>query len=141
MKRSAGLLTGALACVLVLGGAALRAQVTFKIPFKFESGSQKFPAGEYLVSRAEDGRISFRYAPSDREALVPVLNALPRPEPPLEGPQLIFDAVGNFEPSYTEYYTVYVLAEVWLGGTEGYLIHTTKGAHQTKIIKAEPAVE
>ena len=38
----------------------------------------------------------------------------------------MFDEVGNFEPSYTEYFTVYVLAEVWLSGQDGYLIHTTR---------------
>ena len=35
----------------------------------------------------------------------------------------------------TEYFTVYVLAEVWLSGQDGYLIHTTKGAHKNQIVK------
>jgi hypothetical protein len=35
--------------------------------------------------------------------------------------------VGNFEPSYTEYVTDYVLTEVWLDGESGFLIKTFKG--------------
>ena len=49
----------------------------------------------------------------------------------------MFDEVGNFEPSYTEYFTVYVLAEVWLSGQEGYLVHTTKGAHKNQVVKGD----
>jgi len=30
-----------------------------------------------------------------------------------------------------------VLAEVWLSGEEGYLIHTTKGAHKNQVVKGE----
>ena len=56
-------------------------------------------------------------------------------------PQLVFDRVGNFEPSYTEYFTGYVLAEVWLPGEDGFLMHTTKGTHQTQIVKGTIATK
>jgi len=49
--------------------------------------------------------------------------------------------VGNFEPSYTEYITDYLLAEVWLPGEDGFLVHTTKGAHQNQIIKGQKAAK
>ena len=45
--------------------------------------------------------------------------------------------MGDFAPSYTEYMTVYVLAEVWLPGEDGYLIHTTKGAHKNKVVTGQ----
>jgi hypothetical protein len=32
-----------------------------------------------------------------------------------------------------------VLAEVWLPREDGFLIHTTKGAHQRQILKGEKA--
>jgi hypothetical protein len=32
---------------------------------------------------------------------------------------------------------VYVLADVWLAGQEGHLIHTTKGAHKNRVVTAE----
>ena len=46
--------------------------------------------------------------------MIVVNRRLPQPNSPLEEPQLIFDVVGNFEPSYTEYVTDFLLAEVWL---------------------------
>jgi hypothetical protein len=63
---------------------------------------------------------------------------LPKPDTPLAEPALVFDVVGNFEPSYTEYVTEYVLAQIWVPGEQGYLIHLTKGAHQEKVIKGRP---
>jgi hypothetical protein len=49
--------------------------------------------------------------------------------------------VGNFEPSYTEYVTDYVLAEVWLPGQDGLQVHTLKGAHQNQTVKGEIAIK
>lgn len=121
--------------VLIAGYASAYAQGTFKVPFKFESGNQKFPAGDYEVTLTAEGKISFLYISTGKEVQVPFINRLPQPQPPLTEPQLVFDAVGNFEPSYTEYFTVYVLAEVWLAGQDGFLVHTTKGAHQTQTVK------
>jgi hypothetical protein len=47
--------------------------------------------------------------------------------------------VGNFAPSYTEYVTDYVLAEVWLQGADGFLVHAMKGAHKTQTLKGQKA--
>jgi hypothetical protein len=49
----------------------------------------------------------------------------------------VFDETGAFEPSYTEYFTIYVVAEVWLSPQEGYLVHVTKGAHKEKVVAGE----
>jgi hypothetical protein len=35
--------------------------------------------------------------------------------------------------------TDYVLAEFWLPGQNGFLIHSFKGAHQTQVVKGEIA--
>jgi hypothetical protein len=121
---------------LVLAAAPLvQAQTAFKIPFKFESGGKKLPAGDYLVSKAADGQILFKQVSNGKETAFAVTGPAAPPDPPVAEPRLVFDEVGAFEPSYTEYFTIYVLAEVWLGGPDGYLIHTTKGAHKTKTIK------
>jgi len=32
-----------------------------------------------------------------------------------------------------------LLAELWLPGEEGFLVHTTKGAHQNQVIKGRKA--
>jgi hypothetical protein len=71
--------------------------------------------------------------------MMDVNRRLPQPNPPLEEPQLVFDVVGNFEPSYTEYVMDYLLGEMWLPGADGFLVHTTKGAHQRQTIKGQKA--
>jgi len=43
--------------------------------------------------------------------------------------------VANFEPSYTEYITDYLLAEVWLSAKEGFLVLADERAEYTKNVK------
>ena len=139
MKRLVLLAIAAIAFVLIAGSAVSYAQGTFKVPFKFQAGGKKFPAGEYWVAQKGEGQIALRKEPGGEEVLIPFKERLAQPSPPLADPQLVFDVVGNFEPSYTEYVTDYLLAELWLPGEEGFLVHTTKGAHQNKIVKGEKA--
>jgi hypothetical protein len=137
MKRLAFLAIAAAAFGLMAWSTLSYAQGTFKIPYKFQAGGKKFPAGEYWVAQKGEGQIALRKEPGGEEVLIPFVQRLPQPETPLAEPQLVFDVVGNFEPSYTEYVTVYLLAEVWLPGEEGFLVHTTKGAHQNQIVKGQ----
>jgi hypothetical protein len=139
MKRFVFLAIGVFAFLLVAGNTAAYAQGLFKIPFKFKAAGQPFPAGDYWVAPKGEGQIAMRKEPGGEEVLIPCAERLARPETPVEEPQLLFDMVGNFEPSYTEYVTEYLLAELWLPGEEGYLIHLTKGAHKEKVIKGEKA--
>lgn len=137
MRRLGVLMIAMAAFALVSAASPAAAQSTFNVPFKFESGGKKFAAGNYVVTRTGDGQISFQQVTTGKESALPVTEKLKPTEPPATQPQLVFDEVGNFEPSYTEYFTVYVLAEVWLSGQEGYLIHTTKGAHKDRVVKSE----
>jgi hypothetical protein len=137
MKRLTVLVIASLVVVLAASAGAAHAQGAFKVPFKFESGGQKFPSGDYSVSQKEEGKLTLRQESTGKEFQVPFIGRLPQATPPVAEPQLIFDEVGNFEPSYTEYFTVYVLAQVWLPGADGYLVHTTKGAHKTQTITGE----
>jgi hypothetical protein len=139
MKRLVFWAVLALAFVLIAGGAAVYAQGTFKVPFEFKAAGKKLPAGEYWVGQKGDKEIALRKLPDGAEVLVPFTQRLEPPKPPVTEPELVFHAVGNFEPSYTEYVTEYVLAEFWLPGADGFLVHTTKGAHQRKEIKGQPA--
>ena len=91
------------------------------------------------MTRTGDGQVTFQQVSTGKESVLPFSQKLTPAEPPAAEPRLVFDEVGNFEPSYTEYFTVYVLAEVWLSGQDGYLIHTTKGAHKTQVVKGEAA--
>ena len=138
--RRLGLLPMVIAAVALAASAPpAYAQAAFKVPFKFESGGKTFPAGNYVVTKTGDGQVTFQQVSTGKESVLPFSQKLTPSEPPAAEPRLVFDEVGNFEPSYTEYFTVYVLAEVWLSGQEGYLIHTTKGAHKSQVVKGETA--
>jgi hypothetical protein len=127
----------ATALVLVAGATEAVAQGTFTIPFTFQAGGTSLPKGEYSVVQKADDHITLRQEGTAKEFQIPFTKRLAQPSPPLADPQLVFDVVGNFAPSYTEYVTDYVLAEVWMKGADGFLIHSMKGAHNTQIIKAE----
>src|SRR5262245_35551959 len=127
------------ALVLVAGAPQVLAQGMFKIPYGFEAGGTKLRAGEYRVAQKDDSQITLRQEATGKEFQIPFTKRLPQPNPAPEEPQLVFDMVGNFAPSYTEYVTDYLLAEVWFPGADGFLVHVTKGAHKTKTIKGQKA--
>jgi hypothetical protein len=139
MKRKIIGIIAALAFSLIAGGAVTYAQGTFKIPFKFEAGGKKFAPGEYWVARKGEGQLVLRLESKGEEVSIPFIEKLAQPQPPIEEPQLVFDMVGNFEPSYSEYVTDYLLAEVWLPGEDGFLVLATKGAHQHQAVKGQRA--
>lgn len=125
-----------LAFFFIAGGASVFAQGTFKIPYKFEAGGKKLPAGVYWIGTKDDGQLVIRQEAKNIEIILPVLQRLAQPTPQVAESQVVLDAVGNFEPSYTEYVTDYLLAEVWFPGQEGFLIRSLRGAHQHQTIKA-----
>ena len=137
MKRLVLSTVLALAGPLALGSPAAHAQMTVTIPFKFEAAGKTLPAGEYWVGPGAEGSITLRQQPKGTAVSVPVLKKLSSPTLPLEQPQLVFDMVGNFEPSYTEYITDYLLSEVWLGGADGLLVLDTKSPHKHQAVKGQ----
>ncbi|MBE3125987.1 MAG: hypothetical protein IMZ57_10065 [Acidobacteria bacterium] len=139
MKRTAVAAIVTLVVLLVAGAASTFAQAIFKIPFKFQAGGKKLPAGDYTVMKAAEGQLTLRQEATGKDIPVPFTVRIAQPKPPVAEPQLVFDEVGDFEPSYTEYFTVYILSEVWLGGEDGFRVHTTKGAHQTKVVNGVSA--
>lgn len=134
MKRQAVVL--ALVALLGAGVSTAFAQASFKVPFPITAGGKKLAAGEYAVAKAADGLV-LRQAATGKEIPLAVVERIAKPQPPFAEPRLVFDEVGDFAPSYTEYLTVYVLSEVWLPGEDGYRVHVTKGAHKTKEVKGE----
>jgi hypothetical protein len=139
MTRSAMATIGALALLLAMGVATAFAQAAFKVTFPIQAGGKKLAAGEYIVTRTAGGQLVLRQESSGKEIPVAVIERIARPEPPAAEPRLVFDEVGDFAPSYTEYITVYVLSEVWLSGEDGFRVHVTKGAHKTKVVTGEAA--
>ncbi|HOW86509.1 MAG TPA: hypothetical protein P5119_11660 [Candidatus Aminicenantes bacterium] len=138
MKRQAAALA-ALALFLAAGAVTAFAQAAFKVPFPLKAAGKNLAAGEYAVVKAPDGGLVLKQAATGRETPLAVLERIPQPAPPVAEPRLVFDEVGDFAPSYTEYITVYVLAEVWLPGEDGYRVHVTKGAHKTKAVSGAAA--
>ncbi len=136
-KRSFAVLS-ALAFVLVVGVVSASAQASFKVPFAIKAAGKNLAAGEYTVSRTAEGGLVLRQGSTGKETPVAVIERIAAPTPPPAAPQLVFDEVGDFAPSYTEYITVYVLSEVWLPGEDGFRVHVTKGAHKTKTVAGEP---
>lgn len=139
MTRLAVLPIVVAAVLLAAVAVPAAAQAAFKVPYKFESGGKKLAAGDYVVTKTGASALTFRHVATGKETLLPFTDALEPAEPPVAEPRIVFDEVGNFEPSYTEYFTVYVVAEVWLSAKEGYLVHTTKGGHKTQVVKGEAA--
>ena len=135
MKRLIILTSFILAFTLFLGSQLAYSQATFKIPFKFVVEGNSFPPGDYWIEQKEDGKITLRRETGGEETLIPFTEKLTPPDPPIEVPELIFDMVGNFEPSYTEYVTDYLLAEVWLTGKDGFLVLKTERSEYHKSVK------
>ena len=125
----------ALLAALFLGGSFAFAQATFKIPFKFQAEGRSYPPGNYWIAQEEEGTITLRKEPGGEDISIPVIEKLVQPDPPIEEPRLVFDMVGNFEPSYTEYVTVYLLAEVWLSEKDGFLVLSGERAEDHKIVE------
>ncbi|MGZ5425487.1 MAG: hypothetical protein ACXWH4_13090, partial [Candidatus Aminicenantales bacterium] len=139
MKRQATATVVALAFFLVAGVASAFAQADFKVPFPLQAGGKKLGAGDYAVVKTAEGGLVLRQVSTGKETPVAVIERIAQPVPPAAEPRLVFDEVGDFAPSYTEYITVYVLSEVWLPGEDGYRVHVTKGAHKTKAVNGTAA--
>ena len=135
MKRLIILAALVLVFKLFLGSGLAHSQATFKIPFKFEAEGKSFPPGNYLISQKEEGKIALREESGGEEILIPIIKKLEQPDPPIEEPQLIFDMVANFEPSYTEYVTEYLLAEAWLTEKDGFLVLSAERSEYNKSVK------
>lgn len=117
------------------------AAAVFKVPFEFKAAGKKIPAGEYRLGLNGEGKLVLRRVATGKEMELPFLEKLQPPAQASDEPRLVFAEVGDFAPSYTEYFTVYVLSEVWLSGKDGYLINVTKGAHKEKTVTGEAAAK
>jgi len=135
MKRFFRTLTAAAALFLVLGCLEAGAANAFKFTFPFRAAGKDLPAGDYILEWKAEGNLTLRRESTGAEIVLPFTEKIVRPDPPGETPRVVFHMVGDFKPSYTEYVTVYILAEVWLPDQDGLRLHTTKGAHKEVTVK------
>lgn len=135
MKHPIRPLAAAAAVFLILGCLQAQGANMFKFSFPFKAAGKNFPAGEYVLEGKSDGTLTLRRESTGAETVLPFTEKMPRPDPPETEPKVVFHMVGDFAPSYSEYITVYLMAEVWLPGTDGLRLHTTKGAHKEVAVK------
>lgn len=139
MKQITIVAIGMLALISATFAGGSTSPAFFEMPFKFKVAARSFAAGEYHVHVNEEGRIVFHELATGRETAFPVSGKLDPPAEPAEEFRLVFNIVGNFEPSYTEYITEYVLTEAWLGGENGLLIRAFKGTYESHIVTGRKA--
>ena len=120
----------AVAILFILAGLEAQAAGPFKIAFPFKAAGKNLPAGEYSLVVKEDGSSVLRRESTGAETVLSFTERIPRTEAADVEARLVFHMVGDFKPSYSEYITVYILAEAWPAGGDGYRLHTTKGAHK-----------
>ena len=133
-----GLKTAALAIAVLAASTVAHAQVAVSVPFKFEAGGKPFPPGEYAIELKKDGAIGLRSASGGAELMIPAAERR-KPTRPVQQPELVFDMVGNFEPSFSEYVTDYLLSEIWLPGADGVIVLTTNAKHDHRTLQGRLA--
>jgi hypothetical protein len=116
-----------LAAVLVLGISAFGQEKLMKadIPFDFTVENKHMPAGNYELRVSNDLHSVILVDPKTKqEAEIGVMTRL-ADVPNRSGTSLTFDQVGN----------TYVLETYWPVADDGFLLHTTRGKHQHKVVQ------
>ena len=125
MKRKIMLTVGLIALLAVTSGYGQQWQLKAKMDFPFTVGSTVLPAGEYEFVRDNLATI-FRVTDGDKNsALAPIITRLAGAKHTTpQDAHLVFDVVGE----------THFLSEIWIPGEDGYLVQSTKGKHEHKVI-------
>jgi len=122
----------ALLALLFTGSSAFGAdRMKAEVPFAFHVGSKTLPAGAYqfkIDREADVVTVSSDQPRSSTDVLI-VTSLAARPHSTGENhAHLVFDKVGN----------TYTLSELWEPGSDGVLVHATKGKHEHHVIHIKP---
>ncbi len=123
--------------VILLSSILLVAVVAFsqgrmiasaKIPFAFAVESKVLPAGEYEFRDSSDGTaITVKSLDGKVVAFAQVVTRLAAAiHTTPQDSHIVFDKVGD----------TYTLAELWVPGDDGFMLHITKGKHEHRILDA-----
>lgn len=120
---------GLVTLFMVSGASPSYAQdmhVTADIPFAFHAEGKTLPAGHYDFRATEDGAvIQVTSKQKKDEALVPVVTRMAGAiHEHANDSHLVFDDVNG----------VYTLSELWVAGSDGVLLHATKGPHKHQVV-------
>jgi hypothetical protein len=116
-------------CLVLAAMAYGQTAVKANIPFAFTAGTKALPAGSYEVypvpSAAGVVDVRMRSADGKTAVLVPVITRLSGAiHTTPQDSHLVFDKVGeNFS-----------LSEVWIPGSDGYVLSTTAKQHEHRVI-------
>jgi hypothetical protein len=98
------------------------------IPFQFMVGKAILPAGHYSIIRSTDDlavRVVGEGKEPSADAMVLTRLAGDIHTTPKDA-QVVFDKIGD----------KYILSEVWIPGTDGYLLSATKEKHEHKVVNS-----
>jgi hypothetical protein len=100
-------------------------RVNAKIPFAFVTSGKTLPAGQYEFLPNSDDPMKVTGAGKNAGVLVPVLTRLGAAiHTTKQDSHIVFDKVGE----------VYTLSEVWIPGSDGWLLFSTKGKHEHRTV-------
>jgi hypothetical protein len=128
MRHPLRILVVLLAYAVMCGATIAAAQdgLTFDTSFAFRLGTQVHQPGNYVV-RVTNSEMELTVTSAKGAAnQAAVVTRLAEPDSQMSEGRVVFDKVGD----------VYYLSEVWIPGSDGYLLHVTKEKHTHVKVKA-----
>jgi len=110
-----------LTLVLATGFAFAQPAQKVSVPFKFTIGDTHLPAGTYyFVTVAAAARMEVRDSGQKVVSQIPVITRLAKTGKSSTAARLVFDTVADER----------FLSEIWIAGTDGYLVRATGEKHE-----------
>lgn len=128
MKHPVRIVAVMLALLITAGVSIASAQdvMTIATTFAFRVGTTTCQPGNYELRPNADFTTITVTAPKGPAAMAGVMTRLAEPDPPASQGKVVFDKVGD----------VYYLSEIWIPGSDGYLLLATKEPHTHVKVKA-----
>ncbi len=109
----------------VIAYGQLAEKVRADIPFPFTADGKVFAAGHYTFTRDSQGQtFTFRGPDNVRGAAIVLTRLAGEIHTTPEDSHLVFDKVGD----------TYYLSEIWVPGSDGFLLHSTKEKHEHRVL-------
>ncbi len=118
-----------LTLLAVTAGYAQELPIRAKIPFQFTVSGKVLPAGQYeFLRESNDEAIRVAAEPKGQAVVALVVTRLwGGIHTTTEDAHIVFDKVGE----------TYYLSEIWIPGVDGFVLHSTKGAHEHRTVNVK----